>query len=146
LLGCAAIRYQAIHRREVSDIVALDVALPRNERSWFEHLPDSITSKLIHKLYYGHFSHVFHQDYVVKKGFDPLEVEHKTWRILDQQHAQYPAEHHVGHLYYAKPSLVGHYRSLDPSDRFDPGIGHTSKPRPLEMIAAKLLLEWPTRG
>jgi uncharacterized membrane protein YoaK (UPF0700 family)/FAD/FMN-containing dehydrogenase len=124
----AAIRYRAIHRREVSDIVALDVALPRNERSWFEHLPDSITSKLIHKLYYGHFfCHVFHQDYVVKKGFDPMEVEHEMWRILDQRHAEYPAEHNVGHLYYAKPSLVNHYRSLDPSNSFNPGIGHTSK-------------------
>ena len=84
----AAIRYRTIHRREVSDIVALDVALRRNERSWFEHLPDSITAKLIHKLYYGHFfCHVFHQDYVVKKGFDPMEVEHEMWRILDQRHA-----------------------------------------------------------
>jgi D-lactate dehydrogenase (quinone) len=124
----AAVRYRAIHRREVSDIVALDVALPRNERGWFEHLPDSITSKLIHKLYYGHFfCHVFHQDYVVKKGFDPMEVEHEMWRILDQRHAEFPAEHNVGHLYYAKPSLVNHYRSLDPSNSFNPGIGHTSK-------------------
>jgi D-lactate dehydrogenase (quinone) len=124
----AAIRYRTIHRREVSDIVALDVALPRNERGWFEHLPDSIASKLIHKLYYGHFfCHVFHQDYVVKKGFDPMEVEHEMWRILDQRHAEYPAEHNVGHLYYAKPSLVSHYRSLDPTNSFNPGIGHTSK-------------------
>jgi D-lactate dehydrogenase len=124
----AAIRYRAIHRRDVSDIVALDVALPRNERNWFERLPDSITSKLVHKLYYGHFfCHVFHQDYVVKKGFDPMEVEHEMWRILDQRRAEYPAEHDVGHLYYAKPSLVNHYRSLDPSNSFNPGIGHTSK-------------------
>jgi D-lactate dehydrogenase (quinone) len=124
----AAIRYRAIHRRKVSDIVALDVALPRNERDWFEHLPDAIMAKLIHKLYYGHFfCHVFHQDYVVKKGFDPMEVEHEMWRILDQRRAEYPAEHNVGHLYHAKPSLVTHYKSLDPSNSFNPGIGHTSK-------------------
>ncbi|HEY2533039.1 MAG TPA: D-lactate dehydrogenase [Xanthobacteraceae bacterium] len=124
----AAIRYRAIHRHQVSDIVALDVALPRNERDWFERLPDTITSKLIHKLYYGHFfCHVFHQDYVVKKGFDPLEVEREMWHILDQRHAEYPAEHNVGHLYHAKPSLVNHYISLDPSNTFNPGVGHTSK-------------------
>ena len=46
-------------------------------------------------------------------------------RILDQRRAEYPTEHNVGHLYYAKPSLVNHYRSLDPSNSFNPGIGHT---------------------
>lgn len=30
----AAVRYRAIHREEVEDIVALDVALKRNERDW----------------------------------------------------------------------------------------------------------------
>jgi FAD/FMN-containing dehydrogenase len=124
----AAIRYRAVHRRHVSGMVALDVAFPRNERSWLESLPDSIAGKLVHKLYYGHFfCHVFHQDYVIKQGFDPLEVEHEMWRILDQRNAKYPAEHNVGHLYHAKPSLVNHYKSLDPSNSFNPGIGHTSK-------------------
>ena len=27
-------------------------------------------------------------------------------RTLDQRRTEYPAEHNVGHLYYAKPSLV----------------------------------------
>jgi D-lactate dehydrogenase len=47
-------------------------------------------------------------------------------RILDERRTEYPAEHNVGHLYYAKPSLVNHYRSLDPSNSFNPGIGHRS--------------------
>lgn len=124
----AANRYRAIHRRDVSDILALDIALPRNERNWVEHLPESMEAKLIHKLYYGHFfCQVFHQDYVVKKGFDPAEIEHEMWAILDRRGAEYPAEHNVGHLYNAKPPLVNHYRSLDPSNSFNPGIGHTSK-------------------
>jgi D-lactate dehydrogenase (quinone) len=124
----AANRYRAIHRRDVADILALDVALPRNERNWVERLPESIGSKLIHKLYYGHFfCQVFHQDYVVRKGFDPVEIEHEMWAILDRRGAEYPAEHNVGHLYNAKPSLVSHYRSLDPSNSFNPGIGRTSK-------------------
>ena len=41
-------------------------------------------------------------------------------RILDQRRAEYPTEHNVGHLYYAKPSLVNHYRSLDPSNSLNP--------------------------
>ena len=124
----AAVRYRAIHRKEVQDIVALDVALPRNETSWCEHLPEGIASRLLHKLYYGHFfCQVFHQDYIVKKGHDTMEVEHAMWKNLDARGAEYPAEHNVGHLYPAKPALLNHYRSLDPSNSFNPGIGHTSK-------------------
>ena len=41
----AAVRCRAIHRNEVEDIVALDIALPRNETDWFEHLPEDITSR-----------------------------------------------------------------------------------------------------
>jgi D-lactate dehydrogenase len=124
----AAIRYRAIHKDTVENMVALDIALPRNCTDWFEKLPESITSKLLHSLYYGHFfCHVMHQDYLVKKGFDPMEVEHAMWKILDARGAEYPAEHNVGHLYIAKPALANHYQTLDPSNSFNPGIGHTSK-------------------
>ena len=65
----AAIRYQAVHSEEVEDILALDIALRRNDTEWFEHLPPEIDSKLVHKLYYGHFMCcVFHEDYIVKRG------------------------------------------------------------------------------
>lgn len=124
----AAVRYRTVHQREVGDIVALDIALPRNETRWVEHLPTEIETKLRHKLYYGHFlCYVFHQDYVVDKGVDPLAVEHDMWRLLDQRGAEYPAEHNVGHLYPAKPALAAHYRALDPCNCFNPGIGKTSK-------------------
>jgi D-lactate dehydrogenase len=124
----AAIRYRAIHRREVEDIVALDVALKRNDPNWFETLPDDVAKPIIHKLYYGHFfCHVFHQDYIVRKGHNTFELEHRMWKLLDGRGAEYPAEHNVGHLYRAKPALIDHYRSLDPCNCFNPGIGRTSK-------------------
>jgi D-lactate dehydrogenase len=127
-VASAAVRYRAIHRKDVEDIVALDIALPRNCTGWFERLPEGITSKLIHKLYYGHFfCQVFHQDYIVKKGHDAMDVEHAIWKLLDERGAEYPAEHNVGHLYFAKPALLKHYKSLDPSNCFNPGIGRTSK-------------------
>jgi D-lactate dehydrogenase (quinone) len=67
----AAIRYQNVHQNEVEDILALDIALKRNERDWLEELPAHIADKLVHRLYYGHFfCHVLHQDYIVKKGVD----------------------------------------------------------------------------
>lgn len=124
----AAIRYRAVHAREVEDIVALDIALRRNDRDWFETLPAELTKPIIRSLYYGHFfCHVFHQDYIVAKGHDPLALEKQMWALLDARGAEYPAEHNVGHLYHAKPQLVDHYRALDPCNAFNPGIGHTSR-------------------
>lgn len=124
----AANRYRAVHTRTVENILALDIALPRNDRQWFETLPEEIEEALTLKLYYGHFlCHVFHQDYIVKKGYDPMATEHAMWKLLDGRGAEYPAEHNVGHLYVAKPALRAHYQDLDPCNCFNPGIGHTSK-------------------
>lgn len=126
----AAVRYRAVHRDKVEDIVALDVALPRNTREWQETLPAELAAQTIHALYYGHFfCQVFHQDYIVRKGTDPLAFEHALWALLDARGAQYPAEHNVGHLYVAKPSLAQFYRSIDPRNQLNPGIGHTSRQR-----------------
>ncbi|MNY67983.1 D-lactate dehydrogenase [compost metagenome] len=47
--------------------------------------------------------------------------------ILNQRGAEYPAEHNVGHLYTAKPDLQAFYRSADPTNSFNPGLGKTSK-------------------
>lgn len=127
-VASAAIRYRAIHEKEVEDIVALDVALRRNDQDWFEVLPPEIDNKISHKLYYGHFMcHVFHQDYIVKKGFDCEELEHEMLKLLDKRGAQYPAEHNVGHLYEAKLTLKKFYKALDPTNSFNPGIGKTTK-------------------
>ncbi|TYG34903.1 D-lactate dehydrogenase [Lonepinella koalarum] len=127
-VASAAIRYRAIHAEEVEDLVALDIALRRNDDQWFETLPDEINQKISHKLYYGHFMcYVFHQDYIVKKGHDCHALEEEMLAILDKRGAKYPAEHNVGHLYEAKPELRKFYRNLDPTNSFNPGIGKTSK-------------------
>ncbi|MHC1481341.1 D-lactate dehydrogenase [Frateuria aurantia] len=124
----AANRYRAVHGHTVEDILALDIALPRNERDWQEQLPAEIEAPIMLKLYYGHFlCHVFHQDYIVRKGHDCMAIEHQMWKLLDQRGAEYPAEHNVGHLYVAKPALSRHYQALDPCNCFNPGIGHTSR-------------------
>ncbi len=124
----AAIRYQAVHADEVEDILALDIALRRNDTEWFEHLPPEIDSQLVHKLYYGHFMcHVFHQDYIVKKGVDVHALKEQMLALLAQRGAQYPAEHNVGHLYEAPETLKRFYRENDPTNSMNPGIGKTSK-------------------
>lgn len=124
----AAVRYHAVHADKVEDILALDIALRRNDSDWFETLPPEIDSQLVHKLYYGHFMcHVFHQDYVVKKGVDCHRLKQQMLALLDQRGAEYPAEHNVGHLYQAKPDLQAFYRQADPTNSFNPGLGKTSK-------------------
>lgn len=127
-VASAAIRYRSVHEDEVEDIVALDIALRRNDEDWFEKLPPELDAKILYKLYYGHFMcHVFHQDYVIKKGYNCGEIEEEMLKILDTRGAQYPAEHNVGHLYHANDDLKNFYNSLDPTNSFNPGIGKTSK-------------------
>ncbi len=124
----AAVRYHAVHENEVEDILALDIALRRNDQDWFETLPPEIDNQLVAKLYYGHFMcHVFHQDYIVKKGADSKKLKHQMLEILDAKGAEYPAEHNVGHLYIAKPHMKAFYQQADPTNSFNPGIGKTSK-------------------
>ncbi|MEM9221920.1 MAG: D-lactate dehydrogenase [Pseudomonadota bacterium] len=124
----AAVRYAAVHTRAVEDILALDIALRRNDHDWFETLPQNIQSQLSHSLYYGHFfCHVFHQDYVVKKGADPVAIKKSMLEILEGRGAQYPAEHNVGHLYSAKQDLADFYVRCDPTNSLNPGIGKMSK-------------------
>ncbi len=126
----AAIRYQAVHHSRVEDILALDIALKRNDQNWLEQLPAEINDKIEHRLYYGHFMcHVLHQDYIVKKGVDVKALKQSMLKILDQRGAEYPAEHNVGHLYHAKPDLADFYRAIDPGNSFNPGIGKMSKRR-----------------
>ncbi len=124
----AAVRYGHVHANEVEDILALDIALRRNDRDWEEKLPPEITDKLVTKIYYGHLMcHVFHHDYVVKKGEDPKAIKAAMLKLLDERGAEYPAEHNVGHLYEAKSDLAAHYRSCDPTNSFNPGIGKMSR-------------------
>ncbi len=124
----AAIRYQAVHQDKVEDMLALDIALRRNEQDWFENLPPELDEKILHRLYYGHFlCHVLHQDYIVKKGVDVKALKKAMLALLDRRGAEYPAEHNVGHLYLAKPALSAFYKNIDPTNSFNPGIGQMSK-------------------
>lgn len=124
----AAVRYQMVHHKQVGDILALDIALRRNDEFWVEALPEHIAKHIEKPLYYGHFfCHVFHQDYILKKGSNPKKVKADMLALLDSRGAKYPAEHNVGHLYEAESSLQQFYKKLDPTNTFNPGIGKMEK-------------------
>lgn len=127
-VGGAVVRYRAVHPKTVEDIVALDVALPRDTRDWFERLPTEIEQKIAYTMYCGHFfCHVLHQEYLVKKNENCDSVKEAILALLRARGAKYPAEHNVGHLYHADDCLSQFYRELDPTNSFNPGIGKTSR-------------------
>ncbi len=121
-------RYQALNEDSTGGMLSMDIAFPRNEKHWFEKLPEEIDRLLEKKFYYGHlFCHVMHLNYIVKKGVDPNTLKKKLLTTYEARGAEYPAEHNVGHEYSAKPSLSKFYKELDPTNTFNPGIGRTSK-------------------
>lgn len=126
-VGGSIVRYRAVHPRTVEDIVAFDIALPRNTLDWFERLPGEIAAKIDFTMYCGHFfCHLLHQEYLVKKGEDCDAVKDAILALVRARGAGYPAEHNVGHLYQAPEALRDFYRELDPTNSFNPGIGKTS--------------------
>tara|TARA_B110000196_G_scaffold269291_1_gene243793 strand:- start:1522 stop:3213 length:1692 start_codon:yes stop_codon:yes gene_type:complete len=121
-------RYHVLNKKKSGAMMSMDIAFPRNEKDWFEELPPEIDDLLEMKLYYGHlFCHVLHQNYIVKKGVDADALKEKLLKTYDVRGAEYPAEHNVGHEYFAKPTLSKFYKKLDPTNGFNPGIGRTSK-------------------
>ena len=121
-------RYQALNKKNIGDMMSLDIAFPRNEKKWLEVLPKSIDDQIEYKFYYGHlFCHVFHHNYILKKGADEEKLKKQLLNIYDRVGAEYPAEHNIGHEYYAKPVLKNFYKNLDPTNTFNPGIGKLSK-------------------
>lgn len=127
-IGGGSVRYRAVHGDKVENIVALDLALPRNTLDWRETLPEGVEQQIERRIFCGHFMcQVFHYDYVVKKGTDWLAIERQIIAHLNGRGIEFPSEHNVGHLYAAKPVLADFYRSLDPTNAMNPGIGQTSK-------------------
>ncbi|WP_392384456.1 D-lactate dehydrogenase [Marinomonas primoryensis] len=126
--GGALTRYHIMNGKDLGSIMTIDVAFPRNERDWFEVLPQDIDDKIAVKMYYGHFfCHVMHQNYIMKKGVDGKAVKKQILASYDVRGAEYPAEHNVGHEYLAKPALREFYQKTDPTNSFNSGIGGTSK-------------------
>ena len=126
--GLAPKRSKIINKNEAGEVLALDVALPRNCESWYEIIPDLIFRNSIESFQMAHFMcMVFHWDFVLKKGKDVEKIKKEILNKLDDIGAKYPAEHNVGHLYKANEDLESFYKKLDPSNSFNAGVGQLSK-------------------
>jgi D-lactate dehydrogenase (quinone) len=124
----AVIRYAALRRARIGGLVSLDVALRRNDKAWFYVLPDHLKHMVEKTLVYGHFlCHVFHHDFILKKGADAAAFRRGMLAHYSARGAESPAGHNVGHLYRANKAQVDFFRKLDPTNSLNPGIGQTSR-------------------
>jgi len=124
----AAICFAVLNGGGEENLVALDVALPRNASNWREVLPERLAAQSVAALYYGHFfCRVFYQDYVLRPGVDVHAFKTAMLELQDTRGVEYPAERNVGHLYEAKPALREFYRALDPTNAMNAGVGKMSK-------------------
>lgn len=123
----AANRYAGLLGKKTGGLIPIDVALRRDDWDWLEVLPDEIANQLEVAAYYGHFfCHVMHQDYVAKPGVDPHKLHDDIQELLEARGAMLPAEHNYGRLYRMPEEMVEHFKSLDPTNTFNAGLGGTS--------------------
>lgn len=122
----AMTRYHNLYAKRVGDLITFDVALRRDDQDRLEVLPPEIADQLEVSSYYGHFCHVLHQDHVAKKGVDGVKLKKQMKALLEERGAALPAEHNYGRLYPAPASLESHFKKLDPTNMFNPGVGETS--------------------
>ena len=126
--GNASGRFKLVHKDKVGDLLPFDIALRRNDEEWHNILPKELHKQLAAPYCLSHFfCLVVHHDFVLKKGVDPEAFKSRYLAHLDARGAKYPAEHNVGHLYKAEPSLSGFYQKLDPTNSFNAGVGKMSK-------------------
>ena len=124
----AMIRYHNLNHTEFGELLSTDIALPRNAVDWNEALPDHLQKQVRKTFYLGHFfCHVLHQDYLLHPTTNAKQFKKELLAFYDTRHIEYPAEHNVGHMYPAKAELQHFYKTLDPTNSLNPGIGQTEK-------------------
>ncbi|MBI0426239.1 D-lactate dehydrogenase [Psychrobacter sp. NG27] len=124
----AMFRYHNLNHTEFGELLATDIALPRNATDWDETLPHHLKEQVSKTFYLGHFfCHVMHQDYFLNPKTGAKQFKEDLLAFYDKRHIEYPAEHNVGHVYPAKTALHYFYKKLDPTNSLNPGIGQTEK-------------------
>lgn len=124
----AMFRYHNLNHTKFGELLATDIALPRNAVDWDEVLPTDLQKQVSKTFYLGHFfCHVMHQDYLLYPEVDAKKFKDDLLAFYDRRRIEYPAEHNVGHVYTAKSALHNFYKKLDPTNSLNPGIGQTAK-------------------
>ena len=113
------------HRAPDKEINARALGILRIHRAsvakWTAEEPARLTAQLIDRCALAHADMTSTND---------EQHTRQSWavrNVLEKRGAEYPAEHNVGHLYQAKPDLAEFYKSVDPTNSMNPGIGKMSK-------------------
>jgi D-lactate dehydrogenase len=123
----AMVRYRNVVRGS-GELAALDFALPRNADAFFLKLPESLANSVLERADYGHFlCNVFHCDLVLGSEVASEKFEEQVKDVVEAVGGSLPAEHNFGHMYQAPMHVVAFYKSLDPTNSLNPGIGKTSR-------------------
>jgi len=123
----AMVRYRDVVRGS-GELAALDFALPRNANAFFLKLPENLANSVLERADYGHFlCNVFHCDLVLRHEVEREQFEEEVKEVVEALGGSLPAEHNFGHMYQAPMHVVAFYRSLDPTNSLNPGIGKTSR-------------------
>ncbi|KGG12030.1 MULTISPECIES: D-lactate dehydrogenase [Prochlorococcus] len=126
--GIAPKRFMIINNNIPANLLPLDVALPRNCTDWDRIITDNNSTGILESFRMGHFlCMVFHWDLILSNTEDFDEQKKVILAKLDSLGAKYPAEHNVGHLYFAEYDLSNFYKKIDPTNSFNSGIGKLSK-------------------
>lgn len=126
--GGAPVRFALSNGLDINGIVPMDIALRRNDDGWHDLYPPELLDKVVVINRLSHFfCMVLHHDFVLKDGVDPKAFKAEVMALLEARGAKYPAEHNVGHLYQAEQTLQDHYKTCDPCNSFNPGVGKMSK-------------------
>lgn len=128
--GNGITQYERIQDKSYMKSFDFDVAYPRNDTDILTCItPVSLEDAIVVKNHISHFfCHVMHQSYVVdtrKCDGDMVEAIFKDY--FAKRGAMYPAEHNFGHTYSTPDTVQDFYRSLDPTNSFNAGVGKMSK-------------------
>ncbi len=126
--GIAPKRFAILNKDKSAVLFPLDVAMPRNCDNWHQIISEDFMTDSLNVFRMGHFlCMVFHWDFILESEDQKKILKTKLLRKLDSLGAKYPAEHNVGHLYFADSNLENFYKKIDPTNSFNSGIGKLSK-------------------
>lgn len=107
-----------------------DIAYRRNDEMMPEtEIPKSLEKAIVETTHIAHFlCHVSHEYHLLDTRLCDYETADKLFlQHIEKRGAKFPAEHNVGHKYHADDNVKAFYRTLDPSNTFNAGVGKMSK-------------------
>lgn len=100
--------------------LSLDYSLPKNETG----VPPVTYAEPVIRMRYSHFGcNVVHEDIAFKAGVDPIKAKYDIKHTIEGMKGKLPAEHGHGTEYAAPTDVQERWKTIDPSNTMNPGVG-----------------------